>query len=334
MLKVTRFSVLVVLILIAIPFQSAGAAVRREAIQTRADNHFVETMQTLAAAYDFAVDLAVARGEFIVCPVPNSTFVASFGAPRSGHTHQGTDMMAPDGSPIYAPQPGYYRQHGNDSFYLDANDGTQWFGTHLQEHVRGDGPVAAGELVALVGHTGNASASGPHLHLEQHPGGGAAVEAFSVLDAACNGQDVIFQGMAATPRPAYRFHRMEVHRWWNENVERIDGPTARVLTRYLNVITLNRIIAYVRAVAAAQDIPYEANWDRVANCESGGNWSINTGNGFYGGLQFDYGTWQGAGGGSYAERADLASKREQVLIAERVRADRGLSPWPHCGDYW
>lgn len=81
-------------------------------------------------------------------------------------------------------------------------------------------------------------------------------------------------------------------------------------------------------------IPFEANWDRVAACESGGNWSINTGNGFYGGLQFDYGTWLGAGGGRYAQRADLASKRDQILIAELVRGDRGLSPWPTCGPRW
>jgi uncharacterized protein YabE (DUF348 family) len=71
-------------------------------------------------------------------------------------------------------------------------------------------------------------------------------------------------------------------------------------------------------------------WDRIAACESGGNWSINTGNGYYGGLQFDYGTWLGAGGGEYAERADLASKAQQIDIAERVYASRGLSPWA-CG---
>lgn len=89
-----------------------------------------------------------------------------------------------------------------------------------------------------------------------------------------------------------------------------------------------------RRWVAQHAIPYEANWDRVAACESGGDWHINTGNGYYGGVQFDYGTWLGAGGGEYAQRADLASKREQVLIAERVRADRGMSPWPVCGPRW
>jgi hypothetical protein len=75
------------------------------------------------------------------------------------------------------------------------------------------------------------------------------------------------------------------------------------------------------------------NWDAVAQCESGGNWSINTGNGFYGGLQFDYGTWLAYGGGSYAPRADLASRDAQIAVATRLYNARGSSPWPVCGQY-
>jgi uncharacterized protein YabE (DUF348 family) len=70
-----------------------------------------------------------------------------------------------------------------------------------------------------------------------------------------------------------------------------------------------------------------AMWDRIAECESSGNWSINTGNGYYGGLQFDIQTWLGAGGGDFAQRADLASREEQITVANRVYADRGLQPW-------
>ena len=70
-----------------------------------------------------------------------------------------------------------------------------------------------------------------------------------------------------------------------------------------------------------------AMWDRIAQCESTGNWSINTGNGYYGGLQFDLRTWLGAGGGDFASRPDLASREEQITVANRVYADRGLSPW-------
>jgi len=75
------------------------------------------------------------------------------------------------------------------------------------------------------------------------------------------------------------------------------------------------------------------NWDAMAQCESGGNWHINTGNGFYGGLQFDYGTWLSNGGGQYAERADLATREEQIAVASRLYAARGSSPWPVCGAY-
>jgi resuscitation-promoting factor RpfB len=75
------------------------------------------------------------------------------------------------------------------------------------------------------------------------------------------------------------------------------------------------------------------NWDAVAQCESGGDWHINTGNGFYGGLQFDYSTWLANGGGQYASRADLASREQQIAVANGLYAARGSSPWPVCGQY-
>ena len=71
-------------------------------------------------------------------------------------------------------------------------------------------------------------------------------------------------------------------------------------------------------------------WDRVAACESGGNWSINTGNGFYGGLQFVNSTWRGFGGGQYASRADLATKSQQIAVAQRVLKAQGPGAWPVC----
>lgn len=71
-------------------------------------------------------------------------------------------------------------------------------------------------------------------------------------------------------------------------------------------------------------------WDRIAACESGGNWAINTGNGYYGGLQFSSSTWLGYGGGAYAPRADLASRDQQIAIAEKVQASQGWGAWPVC----
>ncbi|GAB3588464.1 transglycosylase family protein [Calidifontibacter terrae] len=75
------------------------------------------------------------------------------------------------------------------------------------------------------------------------------------------------------------------------------------------------------------DLRRAAMWDRIAQCESTGNWSINTGNGYYGGLQFDIGTWLGAGGGRFAARPDLASRAQQITIANKVYDSRGLGPW-------
>jgi hypothetical protein len=75
----------------------------------------------------------------------------------------------------------------------------------------------------------------------------------------------------------------------------------------------------------------DAEWDQVARCESGGNWAINTGNGYQGGLQFMPGTWIASGGGQYAPAAHLATKEQQIAVAERVLAQQGRGAWPVCG---
>ncbi len=71
-------------------------------------------------------------------------------------------------------------------------------------------------------------------------------------------------------------------------------------------------------------------WDRVAQCESGGNWSINTGNGYYGGLQFSDRTWDGFGGERYAATANRATKAQQITIAQKVLKVQGPGAWPTC----
>ncbi|WP_051092894.1 transglycosylase family protein [Jongsikchunia kroppenstedtii] len=72
------------------------------------------------------------------------------------------------------------------------------------------------------------------------------------------------------------------------------------------------------------------NWDAVAQCESSGNWAANTGNGFFGGLQFTLSTWQAYGG--VGNPAD-ASRAQQIAVAERVLAGQGVGAWPVCGKY-
>jgi resuscitation-promoting factor RpfB len=81
------------------------------------------------------------------------------------------------------------------------------------------------------------------------------------------------------------------------------------------------------------DVPPVSNgsiWDAIAGCEAGGNWAINTGNGYYGGVQFDQGTWERNGGLRFAPRADLATREEQIAIAEVTRQRQGWGAWPVC----
>jgi len=85
------------------------------------------------------------------------------------------------------------------------------------------------------------------------------------------------------------------------------------------------------ALAAPVHAAPDSEWDVVARCESGGNWAINTGNGYHGGLQFAPGTWSGHGGGEFAPTANLATREEQIAIAERVLATQGRGAWPVCG---
>jgi resuscitation-promoting factor RpfB len=78
---------------------------------------------------------------------------------------------------------------------------------------------------------------------------------------------------------------------------------------------------------AGLNLANAAMWDRIAQCESSGNWSINTGNGYYGGLQFATSSWLANGGDDFAPRADLASRAEQITVANRYYAKAGLGPW-------
>ena len=89
------------------------------------------------------------------------------------------------------------------------------------------------------------------------------------------------------------------------------------------------MIASTAALAAAlpANAATDATWNRVAQCESSGNWHINTGNGYYGGLQFKQSTWVAYGGLKYAPRADLATKAQQIAVAERTLAGQGWRAW-------
>jgi hypothetical protein len=108
---------------------------------------------------------------------------------------------------------------------------------------------------------------------------------------------------------------------------RQQSNAARTVTQ---VALVGAIVAAPMAIAAGTANATTMDWDAVAKCESGGNWAINTGNGFYGGLQFTASTWRAYGGTAYAPQANLASRDAQISVAERVLAGQGPGAWPVC----
>ena len=132
---------------------------------------------------------SVVIGGGFQCPVPGSSFGDSFGAPRSGgRRHQGVDMMAGFGTPIYAVVSGSISHStsglGGNQIWLSGSDGNKYFYAHLRAYVGSAGAVSAGDQIGRVGDTGNAKGT-PHLHFEIHPGGGAAVNPYPTVRAAC-----------------------------------------------------------------------------------------------------------------------------------------------------
>lgn len=122
---------------------------------------------------------------------------------------------------------------------------------------------------------------------------------------------------------------------------RIPGPEEQLASRQMPAAPVAaapvsakpvKAAAPKRAAAKPVAAPSDANvsggvWDRLAQCESGGNWSINTGNGYYGGLQFSLGSWRAVGGSGYPHQA---SKAEQIARAEALKARQGWGAWPSC----
>jgi len=103
---------------------------------------------------------------------------------------------------------------------------------------------------------------------------------------------------------------------------------AAVLSSALTVAVLPLISVATAPAEAATG----ATWNLLAECESSGVWDINTGNGYYGGLQFSAGTWAAFGGRDYARRADLATRVQQIRTAEKVLDEQGWGAWPSCSE--
>ena len=131
--------------------------------------------------------------------------------------------------------------------------------------------------------------------------------------------------------PAVDGRRNVVYKVTFQNGERVEAQGAAAAT-----CVRQPVAAIVKVGTKERPAPASTNfsggssvWDRIAACESGGNWAANTGNGYYGGLQFNLGTWQAYGGSG---RPDQNSREQQIAVAERVRAaEGGYGAWPVCG---
>jgi murein DD-endopeptidase MepM/ murein hydrolase activator NlpD len=124
-----------------------------------------------------------------VCPAPDADFIDSWGFARSGgRRHKGVDMMAPHGAPVYAPVAGTIRASnsalGGLGFWLEADDGNTYFGSHLSALHASQGRVEMGQHIGAVGATGNAGGS-PHLHFEVILGGVESVNPYPVVAEWC-----------------------------------------------------------------------------------------------------------------------------------------------------
>ncbi|MFI1169069.1 transglycosylase family protein [Streptomyces sp. NPDC020801] len=116
---------------------------------------------------------------------------------------------------------------------------------------------------------------------------------------------------------------------WQQNIDRVPGrrPRRHALRGALLAAATTAAVAGGPVATALPAGSPRADWDSIAACESGGNWRANTGNGYYGGLQFAQSSWVAAGGLQYASRADLATRVEQIAVARRLAFLQGMSAW-------
>ena len=116
-------------------------------------------------------------------------------------------------------------------------------------------------------------------------------------------------------------------------VSRVNGVETGRLPVASHVITQAHEAIVRVGTKPGTEVPAVANgeiWDAISRCEAGGNWAINTGNGYYGGVQFDQNTWERNGGLRFAPRADLASREEQIAVAQVTQTRQGWGAWPVC----
>ena len=249
-----------------------------------------------------------------VFPLKKGTYQPSspFG-PRGGSFHQGQDFAAPLGTPVYAAMGGTVADAGPARGFghwvvIDFDAGNGQKNSNVYGHMPGASlavktgqQVRAGQQIAVVGSEG--ASSGPHLHFEVWTGGtrlrgGHAVDPMPWLAGAGEpgGAPTDPAADPAAPR----------------------GPPA----------AQNAAVVSPAPAPTDPSVVSAADWTKVAQLESGGNWAIDTGNGYQGGLQFSPSTWTGNGGTEFAPSANKATPAQQMEVANRVLKSQGWGAWP------
>jgi hypothetical protein len=292
-------------------------------------------------------------------------FSDTFGAARADVSwHHGDDIFAPLGSPILAVADGTlfsvgWNRIGGNRLWLRDREGNYFYYAHLAAFstlaVEG-AKVRRGDVLGFVGNTGDAAGTPYHLHFEIHPvallalGYDGAVDPTSYLRAWQQARDLAAAapaGLGWSRRTAPVAGAILLAASDISSADGLEpGSLSRALTEEAQSSTGVVLVTAApvgpadpdRASSGVRDfdgtLPDEmlaaTVWDLIARCESNGRWSTNTGNGFFGGLQFEPGTWRAFGGELYAPSAQMATRDQQIEIAKRVLAAQGWLAWPAC----
>jgi murein DD-endopeptidase MepM/ murein hydrolase activator NlpD len=292
-------------------------------------------------------------------------FGDTFGAARADVSwHHGDDIFAPLGSPVLAVADGTlfsvgWNEIGGNRIWLRDREGNYFYYAHLAAFstLAVDGAaVRAGEVIGFVGNTGDAAGTPYHLHFEVHPvtllglGYDGAVDPTSYLRKWQHARDLEAAAPAGVGWSRRSAPAAGAILLTSSDISSADGLEPGSLARALSTETASSAVAI--PVSAAPVGPAQPQrpltgvrdydgtlpepmvaasvWDLVAGCESNHQWHEATGNGFFGGLQFEPGTWRAFGGELFAPSAHLATREQQIMVAQRVLAVQGWLAWPAC----
>ena len=312
---------------------------------------------------------ALDGGPYVFPVVGQTSFGDSWGAARADvGWHHGVDIFARRGAPVVAVAEGTlasvgWNRIGGRRLWLRDRAGNYFYYAHLSgftDVARDGAQVSAGTVIGFVGNTGDARGTPYHLHFEIHPRSllqlgydgavdpfgyvlawqsravsderaaaagtappaGAILLGFTDIASASGGPESLHAALEAQPHTALPVSYPA------------QAPTtpdaAAPSSRHRPTTEELRLVRALDAAAGRDASAPGGIWRALARCESGGDWTADTGNGYRGGLQFLPQTWVSHGGTLFAASPELATPEQQVAIAERVLATQGWRAWPAC----